>query len=104
MKAIRIQHQTGGQLADTLRILADFMHTRQEVRGEVRALSAEARISGKILISMPIYNRRLPVPDQAGVHCAAASTTPSGQLHVGAAALGLLLGHIAMKKLSKVEV
>jgi tight adherence protein B len=103
VKAIRIQHQTGGRLADTLRILADFMHSRQEVRGEVRALSAEARISGKLLIFMPIsiaiflYITRRDYIEPL-------FTTGLGNLMLGAAGVGLLFGHLWMKKLAKVEV
>ncbi|MEX0789797.1 MAG: type II secretion system F family protein [Actinomycetota bacterium] len=103
VKAIRIQHQTGGRLADTLRILADFMHARQEVRGEVRALSAEARISGKVLILMPItiagflYMTRREYVEPL-------FTTGAGNVMLGAACIGLVLGHVSMKKLGKVEV
>lgn len=103
VKAIRIQHQTGGRLAETLRVLADFMHSRQEVRGEVRALSAEARISGKLLIGMPIalggflYLTRRPYIEPL-------FTTPAGNVLLVGASFGLLLGHIWMKKLAQVEV
>lgn len=103
VKAIRIQQQTGGKLAETLRILADFMHSRQEVRGEVRALSAEARISGKLLIFMPIsiaiflYLTRRDYIEPL-------FTTPLGNIMLGAAGVGLLFGHLWMKKLAKVEV
>lgn len=103
VKAIRIQQQTGGKLAETLRVLADFMHSRQEVRGEVRALSAEARISGKLLIFMPIsiaiflYLTRRDYIEPL-------FTTPLGKVMLGAAGVGLLFGHLWMKKLAKVEV
>jgi Flp pilus assembly protein TadB len=103
VKAIRIQNQTGGKLADTLRVLADFMYARVEVRGEVRALSAEARVSGKILIAMPIligaffYTMRRdymqPVLD---------STV--GHIMLGGAVTGIILGHLWMKKMVRVEV
>ena len=103
VKAIRIQHQTGGKLADTLRILADFMHTRQEVRGEVRALSAEARISGKILIVMPLSIAAFLYLVRREYIAPLFDTLP-GNIMLGAASLGILLGHITMKKLAKVEV
>lgn len=103
VKAIRIQHQTGGKLADTLRILADFMHTRQEVRGEVRALSAEARISGKILIVMPLSIATFLYLVRREYIAPLFDTLP-GNIMLGAASLGILLGHITMKKLAKVEV
>jgi Flp pilus assembly protein TadB len=103
VKAIRIQHQTGGKLADTLRVLADFMHARQEVRGEVRALSAEARISGKILIGMPI-GIGLFLFLTRHEYVAPLFTTVLGKMMLGGAAVGLLLGHLWMKKLGRVEV
>jgi tight adherence protein B len=103
VKAIRIQHQTGGKLADTLRVLGDFMHARQEVRGEVRALSAEALISGKILIGLPIsiglflFLIRRP-------YIMPLITTIPGKLMLGAGGIGLVIGHLWMKKLGRVEV
>ena len=103
VKAIRIQHQTGGRLADTLRILADFMHARQEVRGEVRALSAEARISGKILIGMPIVISLFLVSFRRD-YVMPLFTTTVGHVMLGAACVGLVLGHLSMKRLAKVEV
>jgi len=103
VKAIRIQHQTGGKLADTLRVLGDFMHARQEVRGEVRALSAEALISGKILIGLPIsiglflFMIRRP-------YIMPLFTTVYGKLMLGGGGIGLVIGHLWMKKLGRVEV
>ncbi|MGP0032071.1 MAG: type II secretion system F family protein [Acidimicrobiales bacterium] len=55
VEAVRIQQSTGGRLAPILHTLADFMRTRQEVRREVRTLSAEGRISGYVLFALPIF-------------------------------------------------
>lgn len=55
VQAIRIQQDVGGRLADVLRTLADFMRAREEVRLEVRALSAEGRISAWVLGAMPAF-------------------------------------------------
>lgn len=103
VEAIRIQQQTGGKLADTLRVLAEFMRARQEVRGEVRALSAEARISGKVLIGMPIvigtflfFVRRSYLDPLL--------TTTFGQFMLGAAVVGMVLGSLWMRRLVQVEV
>lgn len=103
VEAIRIQHQTGGRLADTLRVLAEFMRARLEVRAEVRALSAEARISGKVLTGMPIaigaflfFIRRDYLDPLL--------TTGFGQLMLGAAVVGMILGSFWMKRMVQVEV
>ena len=103
VEAIRIQHQTGGRLADTLRVLADFMRARLEVRGEVRALSAEARISGKVLIGMPIaigaflffFRREYLEP---------LYTTTFGWVMLSGAIIGMTLGSFWMSRMCRVEV
>lgn len=51
--AIRIQQQTGGKLADLLFTLADYMREREEVRREVRVLTAEGRFSALVLAALP---------------------------------------------------
>ncbi|CAN5889105.1 hypothetical protein BH23ACT12_BH23ACT12_05590 [soil metagenome] len=103
VEAIRIQHQTGGRLADTLRILAEFMRARLEVRGEVRALSAEARISGKVLIGMPIAIGLFLFFFRRG-YLDPLLTTTFGQLMLGGAVVGMVLGSLWMRKLVQVEV
>ena len=54
VQAIRIQQAVGGKLADLLHTLADFMRARQEVRREVDVLTADGRLSAKILVAMPV--------------------------------------------------
>jgi tight adherence protein B len=103
VEAIRIQHQTGGKLADTLRILAEFMRARLEVRGEVRALSAEARISGKVLIGMPIAIGAFLFIFRRG-YLDPLLTTTFGQVMLGGAVLGMILGSLWMRRLVQVEV
>jgi tight adherence protein B len=51
--AIRIQSQTGGKLADLLFTLADYMRAREEVRREVKVLTAEGRFSAFVLAVLP---------------------------------------------------
>ncbi len=52
--AIRIQRQVGGNLAETLRTTATTIREREALMRHVRALSADGRLSGTILIAMPI--------------------------------------------------
>jgi tight adherence protein B len=103
VEAIRIQHTAGGKLADTLRVLAEFMRTRLEVRGEVRALSAEARLSGKVLTGLPfalggylllIRPKYLEPLYQTGI----------GRGMLVAAACGVLVGTVWMRRIVRVEV
>lgn len=55
VQAVRIQQGTGGKLSDVLTTLADFMRARQEVRREVKVLSAEGRMSAYLLSALPVF-------------------------------------------------
>jgi tight adherence protein B len=51
--AVRIQSETGGNLAELLQQTAALIRERQKLRGVVRVLSAEGRISALILTLLP---------------------------------------------------
>jgi tight adherence protein B len=53
--ATEIQREVGGNLAQVLNIVADTMLQRNRLRREVKALSAEGRISAVVLGSLPIF-------------------------------------------------
>jgi Flp pilus assembly protein TadB len=52
--AIRIQHEVGGNLAEVLQTTVDTMRERARLRRQVKALSAEGRLSAIILIALPV--------------------------------------------------
>jgi tight adherence protein B len=54
VQAIRIQQTVGGKLADLLYTLADYIRSREEIRREVRVLTAEGRISAWFLGGLPV--------------------------------------------------
>jgi tight adherence protein B len=51
--AIDIQREVGGNLAEVLQTVADTMLARNRLKGEIRALTAEGRISAFVLGSLP---------------------------------------------------
>ncbi|RNB51151.1 type II secretion system protein F [Agromyces tardus] len=53
-QAIAINRETGGNLAETLERTAATIRERNQIRRQVKALSAEGRLSAIILISLPI--------------------------------------------------
>lgn len=52
--AIRLQREVGGSLAEVMQITADTMRERAHLRRHVRTLSAEGRISGYVLMALPV--------------------------------------------------
>jgi tight adherence protein B len=101
--AIRIQREVGGNLAEILHTVADTLREREYLRRQVRALSAEGRLSGYILVGLPpligVYMLFVN-PEYISV----LYTTIPGFLLLGLAAVLLSIGAFAMSKLAKVEV
>jgi Flp pilus assembly protein TadB len=52
--AIRIQRETGGNLAEVLRNTVATMRERSYLRRQVRTLSAEGRLSAYVLLALPV--------------------------------------------------
>jgi tight adherence protein B len=52
--AVRIQRRVGGNLADVMRTTARTLRERETLRRQVRALSADGRLSAYILAVLPI--------------------------------------------------
>ena len=52
--AVRIQRDTGGNLAEVLETTGEAIRERDRLRRQVRALSAEGRLSAYILVGLPI--------------------------------------------------
>ena len=50
-----LQRETGGQLGETLENLAGIVRARREIRQKTRALTAETRITVKILAAIPVF-------------------------------------------------
>lgn len=53
--AIRIQREVGGNLAELLSTVADTMNQRTRLRGEVKALTAEGRMSAVVVALLPVF-------------------------------------------------
>src|SRR5205807_8699551 len=51
--AVRIQREVGGNLAELMSTVAETMIVRERLRREVRALTAEGRMSAIILLLLP---------------------------------------------------
>jgi tight adherence protein B len=52
--AITIQHQVGGNLAEILDSIAFTIRERVRIKGEIRTLTAQQRMSGYVVAMMPI--------------------------------------------------
>jgi tight adherence protein B len=53
-EAIEIQYEVGGDLAELLDLVTNTIRERRRVHRQIRALTAEGRLSGTILFCLPI--------------------------------------------------
>lgn len=101
--AVRIQREVGGNLAEILHTVAGTLREREYLRRQVKALSAEGRLSGYILTGLPpligVYMYFVN-PDYIRL----LYTTLPGYIMLTLAVLLLGLGAFMMSKIAKVEV
>ncbi len=101
--AIRIQREVGGNLAEILHTVADTLREREYLRRQVKALSAEGRLSGYILTGLPPFIMfYLFFANRVYIEVLWKSTRC--WIILAVAASFLTLGGVAMSKMAKVEV
>ena len=102
VQAIRIQQSVGGKLAELLMTLADFMRSREEIRREVLVLTAEGRMSARVLGALPLFvflviktlNPKYMEPMLHG----------KGLVALCFAGLSVAIGMLVIRKMAKIEV
>jgi tight adherence protein B len=101
--SVAIQRQTGGDLAEILDRIGHVIRERYKILGQVRALTAEGRLSGIVLIALPIGLFMMMLymkPDYIELLW----KDPLGQkMSIGAIIL-MLIGSYAIKKIVDIKV
>jgi tight adherence protein B len=103
VEGIRIQSEVGGRLSEMLRTLATFMRAREEVRRELRALTAEGKLSAYVLGGLPIM-MLLFMSVSAKSYIRPLYTETAGQVMLGFAAVLMVGSGLVMRKIVDVEV
>jgi tight adherence protein B len=101
--SVGIQRQTGGDLAEILDRIGHIIRERFKILGQVKALTAEGRLSGVVLIAMPIGLFMLMLwmkPDYIRLLW----TDPMGIKMSVAAIILVLIGSYAIKKIVDIKV
>ncbi len=101
-QAVDINRVLGGDLTEILDNVAATIRERRTVARQVEALSAEGRATGWVLLAMPILLFAFSwwrTPDRID----SLFTDPLGQVLLGVAVSGMLIGHLWIRKLVKVS-
>jgi tight adherence protein B len=102
VEAITINREIGGDLTELLDRAAKTIRERDNVRRQIKSLSAEGKLSAYVLIAIPIFlllYMRVANPDYAGV----LTSTPMGLVMLSMAGAGIGLGGLWLKKIVKVD-
>ncbi|MGH7696610.1 MAG: type II secretion system F family protein [Gemmatimonadaceae bacterium] len=101
--SLLIQRETGGNLSEIFNGLAAIIRDRAVLREQIDTLTAEPKFTGHALSILPVIafftllwmNRPMMLP---------LLQTDSGRLILGYAAVSILLGYFAMRKIANIEV
>ena len=101
--AINLQRQVGGNLAEVLGTVGQTIRERSALQRQVRALSAEGRLSCTILTVLPVLMFGALLVFNP-VFLSPLYTTRTGLLMLAVAAVLMVVGIVWMKKLTQIEV
>jgi tight adherence protein B len=101
VEAIGINREIGGDLTELLDRAAATIRDRENVRRQIKTLSAEGRLSAVVLMGIPIllfFYLKIANPDYIGV----LTSTPLGWIMLMFAAGGMTLGGLWLRNIVKV--
>ncbi len=101
--AMLIQRSVGGNLAEILDNVAHTMRERERIRGEIRTLTSQQRLTGYVIGGIPIgllIIFMMISPEFTGK----LFTDPLGRMMLGGAAVSEVLGFAVIQKIVNIEV
>ncbi|MBP8087854.1 MAG: type II secretion system F family protein [Polaromonas sp.] len=101
--ALTIQRKTGGNLAELLSTLSGTVRERIKLKGKIRVLASEGKLSGVMIGALP-FVLGLILSFVNPVYMATLWTTPAGQKLVLAGLVMMLLGALWMWKIVQIKV
>lgn len=101
--ALLIQRQVGGNLSEVLDKIAETIRERVRIKGEIRTLTAQGRLSGLIIGLLPLVLLGLLFVINP-VYITTLFTDPLGIMLVGGAALSEILGMVIIRRIVDIRV
>ncbi len=110
--AVNIQREVGGNLAEVLDTISFTIRERVRIKGEIRTLTAQGRLSGWIISFLPLalalilflinpeYMEQLWIREDPII----LSVIPCGWLVIGVGLIMMVIGMVAIQKIVDIEV
>ncbi len=101
--AINIQHEVGGNLSEILDTIAETIRERVRIKGQIRALTSQQRLSGNVVSVLPLLlGVFMFVFNPAYLDRMFQQTCGIAMLVTGG--ITILLGYFAIRKITDIEV
>lgn len=101
--AVLIQRQVGGNLAEILDTVANTMRERERIKGEIRTLTAQQRLTGLVIGLMPVALAML-ITLMRRDYLEPLFTETLGLVMLGGAVVMQVTGLVVIKKITNIEV
>lgn len=101
--AVLVQRDSGGTLSEVLANISDIMRERFALEGEIESLTAESRVSARILAGLPVVVL-LGISLMNPAFMRPMWTQPVGQAMIGLAAASVMIGYFVMMKIADIDV
>jgi tight adherence protein B len=101
--AVILQRQTGGDLSEILDKIGALVRDRFRILGQVAALTGEGRLSGIILMALPLV-LFIVVYNLNSAYVTQLFTDPAGKKMLAVAVVMQILGAIVIKKIVNIKV
>lgn len=103
INAILIQKDTGGNLAEILDNIAETIMERQKIKNELKTLTAQGKLSGTIVMLIPIF-LGIVIYFFNKEYMMLLFTTSTGLIMVTTSVMSEILGFIMIKKIVNIDV
>ena len=103
VSSVLLQQETGGNLGEILSKLALIIRERFRLKGQVKAASAHGRITGLVLVLMPVVVTALMMISSPQ-YLADLAADKVGRLMIYGAAVGQVIGYLVIKKITNIKV
>ena len=101
--AVLVQRESGGNLAEVLANISDIMRERFAMEGEIKTLTAESKLSARILAGLPVVVF-LGISAVNPMFMRPMWTQPIGQAMMILAGVSVVLGYFIMMRIADIDL
>jgi tight adherence protein B len=101
--AVIIQRETGGNLAEIVEKIASLIRSRFVLKGKIRSLSAEGRLSAFVLVGLPVFLAIYMFFFQR-TYITTLATDPVGHAMIAGAIVMMAIGGVIMHRMVQIKV